>query len=136
LSLARALVGFALEGAGLYRLMFDLTQSEEGEAYLVSRRASAWRLPAEALQAAVDQGLLHADREILPHLVFAGVHGVLSFELSQQPSPARRLDRLLGPMLETLLRGAGAGPAVVRKVRRAFPSQTQRSPSSPGVNHK
>lgn len=127
LSLTEALLGFALAHSDVYRLMFDLTQPEEHEAYLATRRAAAWKLPAQALHTAIDRGLLQADREIFPHLVFAAVHGVLSFELSGQPSPQRRLERLLGPMLETLFRGAGAGPLVLRKIRKTF----RREPHKP-----
>lgn len=119
LALTRALVGFATEHASLYRLMFDLTQPEEQEAYLAGHRARAWRVPEGVLHAAIDRGLLQADRGLFPHLVFAAVHGVLSFELSRQPNPARSVRRLLGPMLETLFRGAGAGPASLRKIRKA-----------------
>jgi AcrR family transcriptional regulator len=114
------LVGFALENAALYRLMFDFTQPEEQEEYLAARRARAWKLPAAALHSAIDEGALQADRELFPHLVFAAVHGVLCFELSAQPSPERRVNKLMGPMLATLFRGASASAAVLRKIDRAF----------------
>lgn len=117
---ASVLVGFAIENAALYRLMFDFTQPTEQEEYLAARRARAWRLPAATLHAAIDQGILQAERELFPHLVFAAVHGVLCFELSAQPSPERRVNKLMGPMLATLLRGASASAAVLRKVDRAF----------------
>jgi AcrR family transcriptional regulator len=120
LALVRALVTFARENSALYRLMFDLTQPEEQEAFLAARRARAWSIPEGTLHALIDAGLLQADRELFPHLVFAAVHGVLCFELSAQPNPARRSDRLLGPMLETLFRGSGAGPAVLRKLKKAL----------------
>jgi len=119
-ALARALVAFALENAALYRLMFDLTQPEEQEAFLATRRARAWKIPAGVLHAAIDQGLLQAKRDLFPHLVFAAVHGVLCFELSGQPSPERRVSRLIGPMLATLFRGASASPGIVHQIERAF----------------
>jgi AcrR family transcriptional regulator len=119
-ALARILVAFALDNAALYRLMFDLTQPEEQEVYLATRRARAWKIPAGALHQAIDQGLLQAKRELFPHLVFAAVHGVLCFELSGQPSPERRVSRLIGPMLATLFRGASARPAVLKKIEKAF----------------
>ena len=120
IALSRVLVAFALENAALYRLMFDLTQPEEQEAYLATRRSRAWKIPAGVLQSAIDQGLLEANRELFPHLVFAAVHGVLCFELSAQPNPARRVHRLMGPMLVTLFRGAAASPALLGKIEKAF----------------
>jgi AcrR family transcriptional regulator len=120
IALCRVLVAFAIQNAALYRLMFDLTQPEEQEAYLAERRARAWKIPAAVLHAAIDQGLLEAKRELFPHLVFAAVHGVLCFELSAQPSPERRVQRLIGPMLATLFRGASASPALIRKIEEAF----------------
>lgn len=118
LALTVALVRFALEQPARYRLMFDFTEPAEGEAYIASRRARAWRYPADALARAIAGGTLQGDPAVLPHLVFAGVHGALVFELSAQPHVLRRANRLLAPLLELLLRGAGADEVVLRKVRR------------------
>ena len=119
LALVRTLVDFARENAALYRLMFDLTQPEEQEAFLAARRARAWSIPQGMLHALIDAGVLAADRELFPHLVFAAVHGVLCFELSAQRNPVRRASRLLGPKHETVFRGAGAGPAEHRRQKKA-----------------
>jgi AcrR family transcriptional regulator len=116
-ALTIALVRFALRHPGLYRLMFEVTQPEEYEPYLAARRKLAWQQPGEAFRGAIRQGLLAGDPDQLPHLVFAAVHGLISFELSGQPQPQRRLNRSVAPLLTLLLRGANAGPAVLRKLR-------------------
>lgn len=120
LSLTRAMVRFGTSQPGLYRLMFDVTQPEERDEYLAVRRERAWRPAVEAFDAAVRAGLLSGERELLPHLFFAAVHGIIVFELSMQPDPRRRLERLLGPMVETFFRGSGGGSATLRKVRQAL----------------
>jgi|GEM_PF-1617903 len=116
LALTAALVRFALRRPALYRLMFDVTQPEEFEPYLAERRKRAWQRPNQAFSAAIAAGILQADAEQLPHLVFAALHGVILFELSGQPHAQRRVSRLVVPLLTLLLRGAGAKPAVLRKV--------------------
>jgi AcrR family transcriptional regulator len=117
LALTISLVRFALDSPGLYRLMFDVTQAEENEAYLAPRRKLAWRRPGEAFAEAIRRGLLQGEPEILPHLVFAAVHGMISFQLSGQPQAARKLTVMMVPLMELLLRGAGATPAVLRKAQ-------------------
>lgn len=117
LALTVSLVRFALDSPGLYRLMFDVTQAEENDAHLASRRKLAWRLPGEAFAEAIRQGLLKGEPELLPHLVFAAVHGMISFQLSGQPQAERKLIVMLVPLMELLLRGAGATPAVLRKAQ-------------------
>jgi AcrR family transcriptional regulator len=118
LALTAALVRFALQRPGLYRLMFDFTQAAEFEPYLAERRQRAWQRPQQAFTRAIAAGLLEADAEQLPHLVFAAIHGGILFELSGQPQAQRRVSRLVVPLLTLLLRGAGAQPAVLRKLKR------------------
>jgi AcrR family transcriptional regulator len=120
LALTGALIAFARGHPQLYQLMFNLTQPEEGEAYLATRRGRAWKLAAGPFQAAIRAGAIRADADVFPHIVFAAVHGAILFELSEQPHAPRRLHRLIGPLLETLFVGGRADPAVIRKVRRVF----------------
>lgn len=115
LALTVSLVRFALDSPGLYRLMFDVTQDEESDAYLASRRKRAWQRPREAFAEAIREGLLRGEPELLPHLVFAAIHGMISFQLSGQPQAERKLVVMLVPLMELMLRGAGASPAVQRK---------------------
>jgi AcrR family transcriptional regulator len=114
----------------LYRLMFFVSQDER-DPYLLSCRKLAWREATEPFAAAIAAGLLRGDRDTMPHLFFAAMHGAIALELSEQPDPRRRLDRLIVPMLETLLRGSGAAPATVDKVRRAFPSRPSKAKEHP-----
>ena len=117
LALTVSLVRFALDSPGLYRLMFDVTQAEENDAYLAPRRKLAWRRPGEAFAEAIRQGLLKGEPDLLPHLVFAAVHGMISFQLSGQPQAERKLIVMMVPLMELLLRGAGATPVVLRKAQ-------------------
>lgn len=117
-SSAEALVRFACQRPGLYRLMFDMTQPEEKDAYLATRRARAWELAKKPFETAARAGLIRRHKDDCHHLVFAAVHGVISFELSAQPYLERRIDRLLVPMLEVLFTGLGSEPATIRRLRR------------------
>jgi AcrR family transcriptional regulator len=121
LELTHVLVRFATGKPDLYRLMFNLTQPEERDPYLAGRRQRAWTHAVAPFEAALRAGHLRGDPAVFPHLFFAAVHGVIVFELSGQPDPRRRMGQLIGPMLETMFRGAGARPATIRKLRQAFP---------------
>ncbi|MDY7229588.1 TetR/AcrR family transcriptional regulator [Hyalangium rubrum] len=120
LRLTLALIHFATSQSALYRLMFDVTQEEEHDVYLATRRERAWRTASTCFAAAIRAGLLRGDPKTLPHVFFAAIHGVIAFEFSTQPDPDRRLSRLIGPMLETLFRGSGGSLATLRRVRRTF----------------
>jgi AcrR family transcriptional regulator len=113
-----ALVRFATDRPELYRLMFDMTHVDEHEQYLTSRRQAAWSRAAEPFHHAIRLGLLHGDPAVVPQVCFALVHGVIAFELSNQPDPGRRLNRIIAPAMENFLRGAGASPDSVRQVAR------------------
>jgi AcrR family transcriptional regulator len=119
LALCQAIVRFAAERPDLYRLMFEVTQPEletvAGEEIALARQR-AWAPALEAFGAAVGQGMLRGDPQLLPHVFFAGIHGVIEFELSRQSDPHRNVDRLMRPMLRTLLAGCGATPAALRRV--------------------
>jgi hypothetical protein len=129
LRLTLALIRFATSRPELYRLMFDVTQAEERDPYLATRRERAWQTASACFTAAIRAGLLRGDPKKLPHLFFAGVHGVIAFEFSTQPDPDRRLSQLIGPMVETLLRGSGGSLAVIRRARRTF--RTANHPPAP-----
>jgi len=129
LRLTQALIEFATEKPDLYQLMFNVTQPEDRDPYLTTRRTGAWARASAPFMAAIDAGLLHADKQIFPHLFFAAVHGAIVFELSAQPHPFRRIGHIMGPLLATLLAGSGAGPAILRQVRRTFPAPGAEQPS-------
>lgn len=122
LRLVLAMVQYATQRPDLYRLMFDVTQSADGDEYLAQRRMRAWRQAADVFDEVLEAGLLQGERETLPHLFFAAIHGIIAFELSRQPDPRRRMSQLMGPMLEMLFRGSSASPEAIRKIHRLFPT--------------
>ena len=119
LALGAVVVRLAMTQPDLYRLMFEVTQPElerlAGETIALQRRR-AWGHAVEAFRVAVARGLLRGDPELLPHIFFAGIHGVVEFELSRQSDPHRNVARLMKPMLKTLLAGCGASAAALRRV--------------------
>lgn len=123
---------FAMRRAPLYHLMFDVTQPEDADTHLAEQRRHAWQVVQQAFEPALDTGMLRGDRELLPHIFFAAFHGMIQFEHSLQPHPARRLQRLLAPMLETLLRGT-ASPSAITRARRRIPALLRKLPRSKGT---
>lgn len=117
---ASTMLVFAMERRALYRLMFDMREIGDGEEYLAEQRRAVWANAVAPFHRAIDQGQLRGDAAILPHIFFALMHGAIGFELSKQPYPLRRLNRLVVPAVENFLRGAGAHDDVVSKVAKHF----------------
>ncbi len=102
---------FGLENQRLYRLMFEYTAPEDTDP--ASQVAAARRqalAPVERLCAeAVEQGEFTGEPAMIAHLLIAAAHGIVSFDISRQPYPERRIDPLLKPMLRALFGGLRAG---------------------------
>lgn len=106
-ALGRAYVSFGIDEPHAYRLMFELAQPDpDGHPELREAEARAWAPIRDGVRATVDAGLLAGDPDVLAHLFWAGVHGIVSLSLAGKLSHGLRLEQLVGPMLLLLFRGA------------------------------
>ncbi len=106
-ALFHAYVRFALDEPHAYRIMFQLEQpetppSEEDKAVT----ASTWAPLHETLEQAVAEGLLVGSPEVLAHLCWVQVHGLVSLHLSGTLNFGPTLESLLEPAIELLLNGS------------------------------
>jgi AcrR family transcriptional regulator len=106
-ALQRAYVRFALGEPHAYRIMFELAQPDApGHPELEKQERRAWQALRDAVGEAAAAGLLRGDPEILAHVFWASVHGLVALQLAGKLKLGVRFEGLEAPLLETLLRGA------------------------------
>jgi AcrR family transcriptional regulator len=105
-ALGRAYVRFGIEHPEAYRLMFELDQPLPDD-FPELREASraAWLPIRSAVEAVVEVGVLEGDPDVVAHVFWSGVHGIVSLQLAGKLNLGCSIDELVDPMLMTLLRG-------------------------------
>ena len=79
----QAYVAFALAEPHAYRLMFDLNQPTEDEyPELQSAIVRARRTMTVHIEAMIAAGLLEGDAELIGHMFWSALHGMLMLQLS------------------------------------------------------
>ena len=111
--LGHVYVRFGLEDPDAYRLMFSLSQPDPN-AYPELRQAErrAWRPLREAIGLAVEARMLRGDPDVLAHVFWSGVHGLVSLHVAGKLVHGTRIEDLIEPVLSTLFAGnlIGASP--------------------------
>jgi AcrR family transcriptional regulator len=105
-ALGHAYVDFAVTDPESYRLMFELGQAPLSDHPEVAEEGErAWKVIRGVVGDAIDAGALTGDPDTVTHVFWAGVHGVASLALAGKLEIGVTLDRLVEPMLTTLVRG-------------------------------
>lgn len=101
----------AAEHPAEFRLMFQLGQPDPA-AYPAAHEAgvATWRVVLGAVDGAVSSGRVRGDVEHLAHLLWSGVHGIVSLSQSKRFTVGKSADDLLRPMTSALLRAHGWTP--------------------------
>lgn len=104
--LGSAYVQFALDEPDAYRLMFELKQpADAATAALREAEHRGWAPLRDAVGEAVAAGLLQGGSDQLAHLLWAGLHGVVSLHLAGKLSYGIGLEDLHEPMKQLLFAG-------------------------------
>jgi len=108
-ALGQAYVRFALEEPHAYRIMFELDQAPEpDDADQLVEEIRAWQALRGAAGAAIDAAVLGGDPDILAHVYWGGLHGLVSLHLAGKLRLGRSLAELVPPMLTAVIRGTRA----------------------------
>jgi AcrR family transcriptional regulator len=122
-ALTRAYVRFALAEPHAYRIMFELDQDqpppEERDIDLRS-----WRVMHAAVEAAIEDGVLDGDPQVVAHLLWSGVHGLVALHLSGMLRLGRNLEELVAAFIERELGRLRTRPT------SSIPVPTATSPST------
>ena len=107
-AVASAYAAHALEHPAEFALMFQLGQPDP-EAHPVAHQAGvdAWAVVQDAVDQAAAAGRIEGDVEEIAHLLWAGVHGIVSLAQSKRLTVGRCAEQLVGPMVAALLRAHG-----------------------------
>ncbi|MCP5060228.1 MAG: TetR/AcrR family transcriptional regulator [bacterium] len=104
-ALGLAYVRFAILEPDAYRLAFQLDQPAAGDfPELIESRKGAWKLIRSAVGRAIESGAIEGNLEIITHVFWAGIHGLVALHLAGQLE-AIPMERLEKPLVRTLLRG-------------------------------
>jgi len=103
--LGRAYVHFALDDPNAYRIMFEL-EPPAGEAAPPSREElRGWKIMRSAVGEAVASGALRGDPDILAHLFWSTVHGLVTLHLAGKLELGLGLEELVEAFLRRELTG-------------------------------
>jgi len=106
----QAYIDFALAEPRAYRLMFDLSQPTEIDyPELQAAIARARRTMTVHVEAMIEAGLMEGDAELIGHLFWSILHGMLMLQLADKLAPSIDPVALRSLALTTLVRGLGIG---------------------------
>ncbi len=105
-AVGEAYIGFAFANPQLYRLMFDLAPVERGRyPELDAAIARARATMTSHVTALVQHGLLQGEPEVIGHLFWSSLHGLIVLELAGQLGPQPGYQKLRAAQIEALING-------------------------------
>ncbi len=94
-NVSEAYLRFAFEHPAAYRLMFDLSQPTESQyPELVRAAARARATMSHYAKGLLDAGLLKGDPEVIAHVYWAAIHGLVVLKLADKLPPTLEFDTL------------------------------------------
>lgn len=102
-TVGRAYVRFAFENPEAYKLMFDITQPNEGDyPELVAAGERSRRTMTLHLEEMAAAGTLEGDPELIGHIYWAAIHGPIMLQFSGKLAAPYDARRLIGELVQTL----------------------------------
>jgi len=106
----QAYIDFALSEPQAYRLMFDLNQPTQGDyPELQASIVRARRTMTVHIEAMIAAGLLDGDAELIGHMFWSVLHGMLMLQLTGKLAPTIDPAKLRALVFQTLTKGLGIG---------------------------
>lgn len=106
--IGRAYIDFAIQNPVAYRLMFDLRPPTEPRADLTQASVESFQPLLDAVDRAIEAGVLHGDALTVAHVVWAGLHGLASLRLADKLNFARSVDTLTTALFAQIFGGSKA----------------------------
>jgi AcrR family transcriptional regulator len=125
-AIAQTYIQFALERPDAYRVMYGVSQRDEQHyPELVEQIKRTQQPMVTAVEEAVETGLIHGDPVNIVHVLWAGLHGLISLHLSDKLHMGRSIDELAEVMLRSLTRAVATRPSRQPATRRIMETDTQ-----------
>ena len=117
--LARAYVSFAMATPDAYRVMYSVNQQDE-QRYpdLVKQINRAQKPMINAVDEAIKSGSIKGDPINIVHVLWAGLHGIISLHLSDKLHMGRGIEELSEVMIRSLSRAVASKPSAQAATRR------------------
>ena len=101
-ALGRAYIGFALAEPRAYRMMFEVERFEEGNPVPEPDRETWYQL-LDATRSAVDEGAIVGEPEVIAHLIWATLHGIVSLHHTGRLRLGKTIEDLVEPAFDLIL---------------------------------
>lgn len=111
-ALARTYMEFAMERPDAYRVMYSVTQKDE-QSYpeLVKQIKRTQQPMVDAAHEAIKSGSIQGDPINIVHVLWAGLHGLVSLHLSDKLHMGRDVEELAEVMIRSLGRAVASKPS-------------------------
>ncbi len=103
-ALCHAYVDFALAEPHAYRIVFELDRHDRPETVSVEE-ARGWFIMKAAVEEATRDGFLEGDPDLVAHLLWSGVHGLVALHLAGMLALGLDLETLVEAFIERELAG-------------------------------
>ncbi len=101
-----AYIKFAFEHPESYRLMFEISQREDGSHPDLERAAARARASlTRHVDVLVAAGLLRGDPKLIGHIYWAALHGAIMLKLADKLDPDYDFDKVCNAMMQALTFG-------------------------------
>ncbi|HEY8947519.1 MAG TPA: TetR/AcrR family transcriptional regulator [Rhizomicrobium sp.] len=108
-SAAEAYVRFALGNPSSYKLMFDMSQPEDGKYPELAQAAErARKTMTRHIPGLIEAGMAQGDPELIGHVYWVTLHGAVTLQLAGKLDPQCDLQKILGAAFDAL--GMGFAP--------------------------
>jgi AcrR family transcriptional regulator len=125
-ALARAYVNFAIERPDAYRVMYSVNQQDEQRYPDLLKQIKRTQQPmANAVHEAIEEGSIHGDPLNIVHVLWAGLHGIISLHLSDKLHMGRDIEELAEVMIRSLSRAIASTPSAQPAANRVLEAERQ-----------
>ncbi len=121
IALARAYLRFALATPNAYRVMYAVNQQDEQRYPELVRQINRAQQPMmTAVAEALESGLISGDPTNTVHVLWAGLHGIISLHLADKLHMGRDINELAEVMIRSLSRAVASEPSPQPATRRVL----------------
>ncbi len=125
-ALARAYVNFAMERPDAYRVMYSVNQQDEQRYPDLLKQIKRTQQPmANAVHEAIADGSIHGDPLNIVHILWAGLHGIISLHLSDKLHMGRDIQELAEVMIRSLSCGIASTSSAQPATNRILEAKRQ-----------
>jgi AcrR family transcriptional regulator len=120
-ALARAYLSFAMATPDAYRVMYSVAQQDEQRYPELVRQINRAQQPMmTAVDEAIENGFIKGDPINIVHVLWAGLHGIISLHLSDKLHMGRDIEELAEVMIRSLSRAVASKPSAQPAARRVL----------------